>query len=212
MSQGNSKAVAVSASEERYRDKIKTEVVNNTLKIYFDGDKFSWNIGNKKLEHMFHSKILIRLKQHGASTLKISGTVSGDNLSCETTGASDLTGNIKFSKLTVDLSGASQIKLSGDVDDIDIDATGASDVKSYDLAADQCSVNATGASDIRITVNKEISAHATGASSIFYKGECSNEKYSYNRGKQHCEKRVRSIWQIYCPTAQIRNSGNTLLQ
>src|SRR5678815_3024611 len=39
LSQGASDAVAVSASEEKYRDKIKTEVTNGTLKIYFDGDK-----------------------------------------------------------------------------------------------------------------------------------------------------------------------------
>ena len=50
LSQGNSDAVAVSASEVKYRDRIKTEVDNNTLKIYFDGDKLSWNIGNKKLK------------------------------------------------------------------------------------------------------------------------------------------------------------------
>ncbi|MEO6329954.1 MAG: head GIN domain-containing protein [Ginsengibacter sp.] len=171
LSQGSSSAVAVSASEERFRDKIKTEVVNNTLKIYYDGDKFNWSTGNKKLKAYVSFIAINSLEANGASTLKISGTISGNNLSVRLTGASDLTGNIKFSKLTADISGASQIKLSGSVDNVDIDASGASDVKSYDLAADQCSVNVTGASDVRITVNKEISAHATGASSVFYKGE-----------------------------------------
>lgn len=171
LSQGASHAVAVSASEVKYRDKIKTEVVNNTLKIYFDGDKLSWNMGNKKLKAYVSFTDINSLEANGASTFKISGTITGNNLSVKLTGASDMSGNIKFSKLIADISGASDIRLSGSVDDITIDASGASDVKSYDLSANGCSVNATGASDVRITVNKEISAQATGASSVFYKGE-----------------------------------------
>lgn len=169
LSQSNSEAVAVSASEEKYRDKIKTEVVDGTLKIYFD-DKFNWNIGNKKLKAYVSFKVITSLEVAGASSIKINGTISGSSLDLKLTGASDISGNVKLSKLNVDLSGASDLKITGDVGDIDIDATGASDVKSYDLNADDCTVRATGASDIRITVNKELSVHATGASSIFYKG------------------------------------------
>ena len=171
LSQGTSDAVAVSASEEKYRDKIKTEVTNGTLKIYFDGDKLSWNIGNKKLKAYVSFRDINSLEATGASTFKINGTISGNNLDVKLTGASDLTGNVKFSKLIADINGASQIKVSGIVGNIDINATGASDVKGYDLTADECAVKATGASDVRITVNKEISVHATGASSIFYKGD-----------------------------------------
>jgi len=34
-----------------------------------------------------------------------------------------------------------------------------------------CNASASGASDIRINVNKELSAHASGASNVQYKGE-----------------------------------------
>ncbi|MEP6594437.1 MAG: head GIN domain-containing protein [Ginsengibacter sp.] len=171
LSQGNSDAVAVSASEVKYRDKIKTEVTNGTLKIFFDGDKLSWNIGNKKLKAYVSFREIHSLEATGASTFKINGTISGTNLDVKLTGASDLMGDVKFSKLIAYINGASQVKISGRVDNIDINASGASDVKGYDLAADDCSVKATGASDIRITVNKEISVNATGASSIVYKGD-----------------------------------------
>jgi hypothetical protein len=171
LSQGNADAVAVSASEEKYRDKIITEVVNGTLKIYFDGDKLGWNMGNKKLKAYVSFRDLYSLEAGGASSFKIDGTISGANLDVRLTGASDLNGNVKFSKIVAELTGASQIKVSGSVVNIDINATGASDVKSYDLTTDNCSVKATGASDIRLTVNKEISVNATGASSIVYKGD-----------------------------------------
>jgi hypothetical protein len=171
LSQGNSDAVAVSASEEKYRDKIITEVVNGTLKIYFDGDKLSWNIGNKKLKAYVSFRDIHSLEATGASSFKIDGTISGANLDVKLTGASDLNGNVKFSKLVADLNGASQIRISGSADNLDINASGASDVKSYDFTVNYSSVKATGASDIRLTVNKEISVNATGASSIVYRGE-----------------------------------------
>jgi hypothetical protein len=171
LSQGNSEAVAVSASEEKYRDRIITEVSNGTLKIYFDGNKLGWNVGNKRLRAYVSFKDVHSLEATGASSFKIDGTISGNNLDVKLTGASNLTGNVKFSKLVADINGASQIKISGSVNDIDIDARGASDVKGYDLAVDGCSVKATGASDVRITVNKEISVNATGASSVFFKGD-----------------------------------------
>jgi hypothetical protein len=171
LSQGTTSAVAVSASEEKFRDRIKTEVVNNVLRIYFDGDKFTWNIGNKKLRAYVSFTEINSLEASGASTFKVSGTIKGSSLNLKLSGASDLTGDINFEKVTAQLNGASQIKVSGTVEDIDIDASGASDVKGYDLTTGGCTVNATGASDVRITVNKEISVHATGASSIFYKGE-----------------------------------------
>ena len=171
LSQSSSEAVAVSATEEKFRDKIKTEVVNGVLKIYFDGDRLSWNEGNKKLKAYVSFKDINALDASGASSFKITGDISVSNLNLKLSGASDITGNVKISKLVVDLSGASQVNISGAVDNIDIEASGASDVKSYDLTADECSVKASGASDIRITVNKEISVNATGASSVFYKGD-----------------------------------------
>ena len=49
LSQYETESIAVSASEDQFRDRIKTVIENGTLKIYFDGDKF-WNSGNKKLK------------------------------------------------------------------------------------------------------------------------------------------------------------------
>ncbi len=43
LSQSNEDAVAVSASDEKYRDDIKTEVKNGVLNIYFDNNSFRFN-------------------------------------------------------------------------------------------------------------------------------------------------------------------------
>src|SRR5258708_28305582 len=50
LSQSGSEALAVSASEDKFRDRIKTEVTNGTLKIWYDGGKFDWSSGKKKMK------------------------------------------------------------------------------------------------------------------------------------------------------------------
>jgi len=171
LSQSNSEAVAVSASEEKFRDKIKTEVVNGMLKIYYDGDKINFTSTNKKLKAYVSFKNLNTLEAAGASVLKINGTLTATALQVNLSGASNLEGTLKVSDLKITASGASDAKINGSVTNIHIEASGASDVKGYDLTADDCTAKATGASDIHLTVNKQISAHASGASSVFYKGD-----------------------------------------
>ena len=80
-------------------------------------------------------------------------------------------GKLEARKMTIDLSGASDMTVSGSSSQLTIDASGASKFKGADLATDFCNARATGASDIRITVNKELSAHASGASDVKYRGE-----------------------------------------
>jgi hypothetical protein len=92
-------------------------------------------------------------------------------LTLHLSGASDFKGSVKFDELSIDQSGASDVRINGNVGSLTIEASGASDTKGYDLITDKCSVHASGASEISITVNKELEAHASGASSINYKGE-----------------------------------------
>ena len=170
LSQGSTDAVAVSASEDRFRDRIKTEVVNGVLKIWYDGDRISFG-GNKKLKAYVSFKDIRSLDASGASEFRIQGTLSVNSLAVVLSGASDVTGNVRISELTVNASGASDVKLTGSVKNISIDVSGASDLKGYELTADNCKAKASGASDIMLTVNSEISANASGASSVFYKGQ-----------------------------------------
>ena len=80
-------------------------------------------------------------------------------------------GKIDAKKLSFDISGASDATISGNAADLKVDASGASDFKGFDLVTNYCTAQASGASSVNITVNKELSAHASGASSVRFKGE-----------------------------------------
>lgn len=172
ISQSGSEAVAVSASEEKYRDRIKTEVENGVLKIWFDngGNWKMWNMGNKKMKAYVSVRELDRLTASGACDVIIDGVLKSNSLSINLSGASDLRGNIDASSLVMDQSGASDANVSGRASSLKIAISGASSFKGFDLQTENCQAKASGASDIRITVTKELNARASGASSIQYKG------------------------------------------
>ena len=177
LSQSDQQSIAVSASEDKYRDQIKTVVNGNTLEIYMDGDN-NWSRGNRKLKAYVSFRELESLEASGASDVIIAGEIIAKNLYVHVSGASDLKGTIKADKVQFHMSGASDVTLSGTANDIKIESSGASDFKGYDFTAATCDAHASGASDVHITVTKEISARASGASSVSYKGSASLKESS----------------------------------
>ena len=169
LTQSNEESVAVSASEVKYRDKIKVEVRGGVLVIRYD-NQGKWNTGNKKLKAYISFKDINKLEVSGACDVYIVDNWKADNVKIDLSGASNLKGKIDGQKLMVDLSGASDMTLSGTMGQLDIEASGASGFKGYDMVVDYCDAKASGASDIKITVNKELSAEASGASDVNYKG------------------------------------------
>jgi len=170
LSQGE-EAVAVSASKNEYRAKIKTEVKDGVLKIWYEWNsnlKFDWS--NHKLKAYVSFKDIDRLEGSGGSDISVDGSIKVAKLAMEVSGGSDFDGKVETGELNIQASGGSDVRISGKADRLTIDASGGSDFKGYDLASDICNVEASGGSDIQVTVNKELSANASGGSDVYYKG------------------------------------------
>jgi hypothetical protein len=170
LSQGNEDGIAVSASETTYRDHIKTTVQNGVLKIGYQSQGWKSRGGNKKMIAYVSFKSLKAITASGASDVLVNGLIKAEVLSLRLSGASDFKGNIEINTLDVDQSGASDATVTGNALSLEIKVSGASKFKGYNLETENCNAKASGASDIKIMVNKELYANASGASSIFYKG------------------------------------------
>ena len=171
LSQGTEEAVAISASSDEIKSRIRTEVKGSTLRIYLDGRGINWKLwNNNKMKAYVTFKILNGIEASGACNVKSTGTIKQHELRIEMSGASDFNGDVAIGKLKLDASGASNIKISGKAESTSVDASGACNIKAYDLTTDMCKIQASGASNIKITVNKELNAQASGGSSVFYKG------------------------------------------
>ncbi len=174
LSEGD-ESVAVSASETRFRDNIKTEVKNGVLKIWYE-HKSNSNInisldwGNRKMKAYISYRNLDKLEGSAGSDITVYGSLKAGTLDLDLSGGSDFDGKIEVGDLKVGASGGSDVKISGMVKKLDLEASGGSDFKGYELAADICNLEASGESDIYITVNKELSATTSGGSDVYYKG------------------------------------------
>lgn len=192
VSQSNKTEVAVSAKTEEYRNRIITEVEGGTLVIKMaDNYKRWWKWGNED----YRSKVYVSIKDlyaitgSGATNIKIVNGISAEKIKVYLSGASDLKGDFKAGTLLADLSGASSFKgtvqanalsvkgtgacnfeIAGSGDDLIVDISGASSVKMYDYQVKGASVNASGASSVKLNVSNILKPHATGASSVEYKG------------------------------------------
>lgn len=171
LSQGTEEGVAISASTDEIKQRIKTEIKGTTLHIYFDGKGLNWkNWGNHRMKAYVTFKTLSKIEASGACNVKAIESIKQTELKIEMSGASDFTGDITVQKLRIDASGASNIKISGSAGEANVDASGACTIRAYDLKTDMCKINASGGSNVRITVNKELNAQASGGSTVFFKG------------------------------------------
>ena len=172
LSQGN-EAVAVSASETKYRDKIKTEVVNGVLKIRYEhekGLKISWTDNKMKLKAYVSFKELDGLNAGGGSDVIVDGTIRVAKLDLGISGGSDFTGKVDVGTLKAHASGGSDMDISGSAKTLDVKASGGSDIDGFNLTVENCKAEASGGSDISITATRELNVESSGGSDVHYKG------------------------------------------
>jgi hypothetical protein len=171
LSQGD-EAVAVSASEIKYRDRIRTEVINGVLKIWYEWKPANIQIGwgNRKLKAYVSAKTLEGLHASGGSDIDLEGGFKADKLDLHVSGGSDFSGMINASELKAHASGGSDISISGTAQSVYLDASGGSDIKGSNFVVENCFIDASGGSDVYITVNKELNVEASGGSDVHYKG------------------------------------------
>ena len=172
LSQGT-ESVVISASETKYRDRIRTEVKNGVLTIRYESNSnlhIDWGNNDRKMKAYVSFKELDKVTASGGSDVDVDGTIKVNSLSLDLSGGSDFDGRVETDQLKVEASGGSDAKISGTAKSLDIDASGGSDFKGYDLVTDVCDLSASGGSDVYITVNKELSADASGGSDVYYKG------------------------------------------
>ncbi len=171
LSQGSTQAVAVSADDSKYVDKIITTVKNGVLTIKVESGMWNgFNWGSKKLKAYVTCTDLTYLGVSGGSIAKIQDNIKVNVISVDASGGSIIEGSFQGTSMKADLSGGSISKLSGSLDQLKIELSGGSIFKDYSLAVNSCSVDASGGSIINVTVNKDLKAEASGGSIINYKG------------------------------------------
>jgi hypothetical protein len=177
LSQG-AEAVAVSASETRFRDRIKAEVKDGVLKISYE-NLANFNISlkeNKKLKAYVSYSSLDRLKASSGSDVHIDGTIQSEKLSIDLSSGADFEGKVSVTDLIVEQSSGSDMDISGKTNSLKINVSSGSDFNGFDLISETCTAKASSGSDISITVNKQLDATSHSGADIRYRGNAEVKK------------------------------------
>ncbi len=171
LTQGNEESLAVSANDKKYLDRLKTEVVNGTLKIYYDNNNITWKKGEKKnLKAYVSFKALQKLSASAGSSVDVTGSINTGNFDLDVSSGADFEGAINATELLADISSGASVKISGKADKLKVNSSSGADFKGYDLTVDYCDAKASSGAGVTITINKELSAIASSGADIKYKG------------------------------------------
>jgi hypothetical protein len=171
LSQGTEESVAVSAASPEDRDRIRTEVVNGILKIYFDrGIKWLSGWGDRKLKAYVSVKAIDKLSASGGSDVLVDRELTVSGLVMAFSGGADFKGRVNAKDLSISASGGSDVYISGRAERLNLEAHGGSDVHGFEMTSADCNVQANGGSDIKITATRSISGSANGGSDVYYHG------------------------------------------
>ena len=112
------------------------------------------------------------LKASGASRMLSENTLTNSSSTdVGLSGASNAQLDLKTPKITVDVSGASDLAMKGETKDLSIEGSGSSGIKCFDLLAENTDVDISGATKAEVYSSVTLSASASGASDVYYKGK-----------------------------------------
>ncbi len=113
------------------------------------------------------------IETSGAVSLEVTGSVTGEDLLLEASGASRIRiDEIAAGDVTFNASGASRITIAdGAAADLEVDASGASSLDLAGVTADGADLDISGASHAEVRVTGDVEGDASGASSVVVHGD-----------------------------------------
>jgi hypothetical protein len=167
---GTEESLAISAADLKFEERLKTEVADGVLKIYYDNNGINYSDKHRKLKAWVSFKTLENLTASGGASVKLPTPISVNVLTMKFTSGSLFEGEIKGNEISIDQSSGSVITLSGSAEKMNAIAGSGAILKGYQFSAVLCDAKASSGGAIRISVDKELSARASSGGGIHYKG------------------------------------------
>lgn len=133
-------------------------------------DRINIRRGDATLNVYITTGYLSEFRALGASDIILYDDLLTDDLYVDLSGSSSFTGYIKTEQITADLSGASELDIAGSADYMRLTASGSSTLKNYDFRVNWFDADLSGACDSYLTVTDRLDIDASGASSVYFKG------------------------------------------
>jgi len=164
--QGDADAVNVEA-DENLHEYILTEVKGDVLHVYTEV-----NIRDAEKERVYVTmKEINSLKTSSAGDIYGESPIRCDELELSASSAGDIKLEIFVRELTVNISSSGDMTLSGETDELEANLSSAGDLDAYNLKVREADVSVSSAGDADINVSERLTARASSAGDINYKGD-----------------------------------------
>ena len=159
--------------------KIITEVSGTSLRIHRE----SGNYRNKNTVKVYVTYVnLEKISANHASNVFSEGTIKANSLDINISSAASVEASLDVETLTVDASSAGNAVLEGKASSVVIEANSAGDIDAYGLQSNSVRASANSGGSAKISVLKELDAHANSGGSIRYRGNPTKTNTGSNSG------------------------------
>jgi hypothetical protein len=166
LKQGDTESITVEA-DENLHEYIITEVKGGVLHVYTEA-----NIRDAEKERVYVTTKNINLVEtSSAGDVVGESPIRCDELKLSASSAGDITLEVYAREINIDISSSGDITLKGETDLLDADLSSAGDLNAYELKAKEAEVSVSSAGDADINVSEKITARASSAGDINYKGD-----------------------------------------
>ncbi len=166
LKQGEKEPLSVEA-DENLQEYIITEVRNGELNVYTDA-----NIRKAERMRVYVSIPDIKaVRSTSAGNIIGQTPISGDRLELSASSAGDIKLEVHAKEIKLSISSSGDMTLSGDADMLDANLSSAGDLNAFDLMVREVEISVSSAGDADINVSEKITARASSAGDINYKGD-----------------------------------------
>ena len=166
LKQGNNEAITVEA-DENLHEYIITEVKGGVLHVYTEA-----NIRDAEMTRVYVTmKDVTSVKTSSAGDVVGETPVKSDRLELSASSAGDINLEVYAKEIEADISSSGDMTLTGETEKLEADLSSAGDLNGYDLKAREANISVSSAGDADINVSEKITASASSAGDINYKGD-----------------------------------------
>ena len=147
---------------------IKTKVVNGVLKI---STSKMGGFNNAHMKIFVTSPQINFIDASGAATIKANNEInSDDKINIESSGAATVKATVDAPQIFAEATGASTIELKGRTKKYTAKVSGSAGLKTADLQSETTAITASGAGSAHVHASVSLTATASGAANIRYRG------------------------------------------
>ncbi len=166
LKQGSGSGTLTVEADENLHEYILTEVKTGILHVYTEA-----NIRDAESK-----KVYLTMEEINSISASSAGDVIGEspvktkNIRLSASSAGDIKLELYAEKIELNISSSGDVTLSGETDILDADLSSAGDLNAFNLKVREADINVSSAGDADINVTERLTARASSAGDINYRG------------------------------------------